>query len=137
MVYALLEIGVLGENNPATSLPLNICLALDQSLSMRGEKMERVSDAARYVFSQLGPHDVLSIVAFNDRATVGLPAQVNPLMNEVYKAIDGIIPRGGTEMAAGLRAGLEELLHGRARVGRAISSLLLLTDGRTYGDEAR
>jgi Ca-activated chloride channel homolog len=47
------------------------------------------------------------------------------------------VPRGGTEMAAGMRAGLEELLHGRNRVGRAISSLLLLTDGRTYGDESR
>ncbi len=135
MVYALLEVVAQGESALGTQVPLNICLVLDQSLSMRGEKMERVAEAARQVFRRMGPRDALSVVSFNDRATVVLPAQVSPLAQHVDKAIDSIVPRGGTELATGIKAGLDELQRGRNLAGRAISSLVLLTDGRTYGDE--
>ena len=74
MVYTLLEIAVMGETAEIFQLPLNLCLVLDHSLSMRGEKMDRVKEAARYVLSQLGQDDALSVVAFNDRATVMAPA---------------------------------------------------------------
>src|SRR5262249_26707099 len=53
---------------------------------------------------------------------------------ELKNLVDGIQPRGGTELAAGIRMGLEEL-HQRAAQRNMVSALLLLTDGRTYGDE--
>ncbi|HMA37953.1 MAG TPA: VWA domain-containing protein, partial [Chloroflexia bacterium] len=137
MTYVLLEILVGSMTTAATALPLNICLVLDQSLSMQGEKIARVKDAAHYVLSQLGARDALAVVSFHDRATVVAPAQLNTAPTQIGSAINGIMPRGGTELASGLKAGLDELRRGQALTGRAISSLLVLTDGRTYGDEAR
>jgi len=136
MAYTLLDVQV-NSAAASSSLPLNVALVLDGSLSMRGEKMERVRDAARYVVEQLGPRDVLSVIAFNDRATVVLPARPAGDRSTAARVVDGIVPRGGTELAAGLKAGLDELRRGLHLTGRAISSLLVLTDGRTYGDEQR
>ncbi|HUS17198.1 MAG TPA: VWA domain-containing protein [Chloroflexia bacterium] len=137
MVYALLELTAQGSSEGVGGLPLNICLVLDQSLSMQGEKMEQARDAARYVADQLGPRDAISVVSFNDRATIVVRAQRNAQPREVRSAVEGIIPKGGTELAAGLKAGLDELRRGVNLTGRAVSSLLVLTDGRTYGDESR
>jgi Ca-activated chloride channel homolog len=137
MVYTLLEIAVMGETAEIFQLPLNLCLVLDHSLSMRGEKMDRVKEAARYVLSQLGRDDSLAVVAFNDRATVMAPAQLVTQPQDLAHAIENIVPRGGTELASGLDAGLAQLQRGRSLTGPAISSLLVLTDGRTYGDESR
>src|SRR5438270_8362478 len=78
MVYTLLEIEVVTDAESSAGVPLNICLVLDQSLSMRGEKMDRVKEAAGHVLRQLAPRDALSVVSFNDRATVVVPAQVDP-----------------------------------------------------------
>jgi uncharacterized protein YegL len=135
MAYTLLDVLVGAAGGLA--LPLNLCLVLDQSLSMHGEKIERVREAARYVVSQLGSRDSLSVVAFNDRANVVMSARLGPSKNETGTAVENIVPRGGTELAAGLKAGLDELRRGAALTGKAISSLLVLTDGRTYGDESR
>ncbi len=49
-------------------------------------------------------------------------------------AIDSIVAAGGTEIASGLRMGLKEVL--RHHSPSVISHVILLTDGRTYGDEA-
>ena len=75
MVYMLLGVHVSKKANAGQYVPLNLCMVLDQSLSMRGEKMERVKDAARYVINKLGPQDTLSVVSFNDRANLVVTAQ--------------------------------------------------------------
>jgi Mg-chelatase subunit ChlD len=135
MIYSLLRITVTERANGGQYIPLNLCLVLDQSLSMRGEKMERVKDAARYVIEKLGPNDTLSVVSFNDRATLVVAAQ--PVHNhlELKDHVDGIVPRGGTELAKGITMGLDQL-RVRAQQRNTVSALLVLTDGRTYGDDA-
>jgi Ca-activated chloride channel homolog len=133
MVYTVLELSVTGDDAPAA--PLNICLLLDQSRSMQGEKMTRVREAARQIAGELRPGDALAVVAFNDRATVVAPAHLDPRAAAIAAAVESIMPRGGTELAAGLRAGLDELRRGREMTGPGVSSLLVVTDGQTYGDE--
>jgi Ca-activated chloride channel family protein len=134
MVYALLTIAISAQANAGRYVPLNLCLVFDQSLSMRGEKMDRAKDAARYVIDQLGPQDTLGVVSFNDRATLVMAAEEVRDARELKNLVDTIQPRGGTELAAGIRMGLDELRQ-RAQQRNTVSALLLLTDGRTYGDE--
>ena len=134
MVYMLLSVRVAKQANAGQYVPLNLCLVLDQSMSMRGEKMERVKDAARYVINKLGPQDTLSVVSFNDRATLVVTAQPVRDHGELQDQVDNIVPRGGTELARGIRMGLDQVRL-RPQQRNAVSAMLLLTDGATYGDE--
>jgi len=114
-------------------VPLNLCLVLDHSSSMlRGGKVDQLKETVREIIDGLDEEDLLSIVTFGDRAEVLLPAQ--PLRDKalVHGAIDAIHCRGGTEIARGLAAGLSESAR---NASRALSHLILLTDGQTRGDE--
>ncbi|MBN1921970.1 MAG: VWA domain-containing protein [Anaerolineae bacterium] len=114
-------------------MPLNFCLVLDHSGSMSGTKIENLKAAARLAIDEMTEHDLVSVVVFDDSVQVVLPSQ---LVNDsaVLKArIDKIRAEGGTKIARGIRAGLDELIKG---VGAdRVSRMLLLTDGETYGDE--
>ena len=118
------------ENN---SIPLNICLVLDCSTSMNGEKLNMVKAATIQLLHILKPQDIFSIVTFNDRAEVILPAsrQINPLKLENIVRL--LHTSGGTEILQGLKTGLEEINH--YHNNKYINHIILLTDGHTYGDE--
>lgn len=119
----------------AFETPLNLVLLLDCSSSMRGEWLQQSKQATAAIAAQLGPRDILSVASFNDRATVLLPPQRGPQRYAVRGALDGLEASGGTEIAAALELALEQIRrHARADV---LSHLILLTDGQTYGDEAR
>lgn len=113
-------------------LPLNLCLVLDRSSSMRGERLFQIKEAARQVVDELGPEDLFSLVVFNDRADVVAPVGKGADRGLLHAAINGIEASGGTEMAQGLALGLQQIERPKL-VG--LSRLVVLTDGRTYGDE--
>lgn len=134
LLYALLEISPREEkteNLPAP--PLNICLVLDRSTSMQGEKMDILKATAIQLLRSLRPQDVLSIVAFSDRAEVIVPASISLDKKKQEGRIQMMQASGATEIYYGLEAGLNELrrTHDPSRVNH----LILLTDGNTYGDE--
>jgi len=132
MYYALLSVRA-SESVVFPRVPLNLCLVLDHSSSMlRGGKVERLKETVRGLIAQLEDDDYLSIVTFGDRAEILLPAQPLRHKDMVQGAIDAIHCRGGTEIARGLAAGLSELSR---NASRALSHLILLTDGQTRGDE--
>lgn len=116
-----------------TSYPVNLCLVIDRSTSMRGARLERVQAAARLAISRLSPGDVLSIVTFSDRANVVVPAEPGREPHQVLHAVNSIEPSGGTEIFQGLLAGVRELV--KIPLSRYTNHLMLLTDGHTYGDE--
>jgi Ca-activated chloride channel family protein len=132
MLYALVEI-----EPAATSedhrLPLNLCLVIDQSTSMRGTRLQHVKEAARQIVDELHEDDALAIVGFSDRAEVLLSSQRAISVPQAKAKIAFLRAKGGTEILQGLRAGLAEIEkhHGE----HVISHLILLTDGCTYGDE--
>ncbi|HJR80660.1 MAG TPA: DnaJ domain-containing protein, partial [Anaerolineales bacterium] len=68
MIYFILELGAPEEVRSSPSPPLNVCLVLDRSTSMRGEKMDIVKATAIQVLRNLRPQDILSVVTFSDRA---------------------------------------------------------------------
>jgi len=134
LVYVLIDLSPAEEfKNIANSSPLNICLVLDCSTSMKGEKLETVKGTASQIIHKLNPQDIFSVVTFNDRAEVIIPATRQGNALKMENRIQQMYTAGGTEILHGLRAGLDEVR--RYRNPKNINHVILLTDGHTYGDE--
>lgn len=133
VVYVMLDL-MAAELLRGRRPPLNVSLVLDTSTSMAGSRLNQVLKSAMQFIEELEPQDTLSVVAFNDYAELVLPAQpvVNPQL--LRARLGALQARGGTEILQGLRAGLVEVR--RNMRPNAVNHLLLVTDGRTYGDEA-
>lgn len=132
-VYGILEIGGIGTTRLMRTA-LNVVLVLDRSSSMKGRRLYYVKEAARRILMRLSPNDYFGIVSFNDRAMVVLPTSPANNLAVAQTAIDGLTVSGGTEMASGLRLGLQEAV--KNHTSNSLSHVIVLTDGRTYGDEA-
>jgi len=132
VLYVLVELSA-SDKIAGQRLPFNLCLVLDRSTSMKGARLHQVKEAARYIVDQMGPDDVLSIVAFSDRAQLVLAGRRCIDKAAAKVAISSIRSAGGTEIFQGLKLGLEQVERWRAP--DSISHLILLTDGQTYGDE--
>ncbi len=132
--YLMIDINPQG-NLQTSRLPLNLALVIDRSTSMRGVRIENVKTAALDLIESLQPDDRLSVIAFSDRAEVLSPSTAGVDKRMLRSAISAVQPGGGTEIFQGVQAGLEQI----RRYGneRFINHLILLTDGRTYGDEAQ
>ena len=53
--------------------PLNLCLVIDRSGSMAGEKLRHTIASAKFVVERLAATDVLSVVQFDERVKVVIP----------------------------------------------------------------
>jgi Ca-activated chloride channel family protein len=133
MLYFILELETPSEARRAPSPPLNVCLVLDRSTSMKGEKMDVVKSTAIQVLRNLRPQDILSVVTFSDRAEVIIPAAYHQDRVRLEARVQMIQPSGATEIYQGLEAGVKEVM--RSIESKRINHIILLTDGHTYGDE--
>lgn len=131
LIYLLVEAHP-PQQEADTRLPLNICLVLDHSTSMQGERLDRVKAAVEMVLEKLGPEDLLSVVSFSDRAEVLISAEAPGEKRQILSRVKRMIASGGTEIFQGLVAGVCELKKSPLR--RYHNHLILLTDGHTYGD---
>ncbi len=117
------------------SVPLNLCLILDQSGSMEGRAMSTVKQAAQRIIERLSPGDRISIVTFNHKARVLVPNQVIDDLSNLRIPLHQLEASGGTSIDEGLRVGIEELAKGKKE---AVSQAFLLTDGENeHGDNDR
>jgi Ca-activated chloride channel family protein len=133
LLYVLLEIGSREAAGKIPTAPLNVCLVLDRSTSMQGEKIDMVKAAAVTLIRGLRPQDVFSVVTFSDRAEVIIPAAINWEPKKQESRIHLMQPSGATEIFQGLEAGLNEVK--RSLDPSRVNHIILLTDGHTYGDE--
>jgi len=133
LLYVLLDIIPAAQKIEKTRPPLNLCLVIDSSTSMRGARMDVVKVTAQELIRDLRPDDVLSLVTFNDRAEVIFPAARVADPHRILARISLIQPGGGTEIFHGLQMGMAQI----ARNFRPshLNHLILITDGHTYGDE--
>jgi Ca-activated chloride channel family protein len=133
LIYTLVDLNLrkdaISENRPQ----LNLCLVIDCSTSMQGVRLDTAKETAIELVRQLQPTDILSIVRFSDRAEILLPA--NNLLNQrnLELQVQMLRAGGGTEIYQGLNLGMHEIR--RFRHANRINHLILITDGRTYGDE--
>lgn len=111
---------------PAVRAPVSIILALDVSVSMRGDKLDAALQSAKALARTLGPSDVFGCVAFNDRVSVLLPPTHMDAAGKALavQRIGAASAHGNTDVAQAILKCLDmaETIPGGTRV-------LLLTDG--------
>ena len=134
LVYVLFEAFCTAELNPNALPPCHICLVLDRSTSMQGARMDMVKSSAMNLVLQLRTQDLLSVVAFSDRAEVIIPPTRAASIPRSDSRINLLQTFGGTEIFQGLSQGVEQLKLSSPSFSR---HLILLTDGNTYGDEQK
>jgi Ca-activated chloride channel family protein len=131
---------VLQEITPATKLAersnphINLCLVLDRSTSMHGARMDTVKSAAIELIRQTTPEDIISVVAFSDRAEVLVKSGKSQDRHFMETQIQMMRDGGGTEIFQGLEAGFQEVQRHLNRT--MVNHIFLITDGHTYGDES-
>jgi Ca-activated chloride channel family protein len=113
---------------------LNLTLVLDHSNSMNGARLERVKAATHQIIDQLNPEDIISVVGFNDFAEVVVPATTAADKPALKARVSMMGASGSTEILKGLSLGLEQ--NRKFLAPRLVNHMILLTDGRTFGDEA-
>ena len=111
----------------ARRLPLNLAIVIDRSGSMGGAKMEKARQAASGLIDQLTSKDIVSVVAYHDRAETIWPASPVTEREDIKRRIEAIRPGGSTALYAGVETGAEQLARnfGSDRINRVI----LLSDG--------
>lgn len=137
VLYLLLEITPLREmaKLQRREVPLNLTLVLDRSKSMKGIRLDKLKIAVHQIIESLSDEDRLAMVSFSDRAEVLIPA--GPLTDKTALRAQVNLMRadGGTEIYHGLQAGIDECRKHLS--DRFVNHVILLTDGRTFGDEER
>lgn len=137
VVYVLAEMFApigMAQKLEERDVQVNLTLVIDHSKSMEDEgRMQRVIGAAQAIITELTRQDVISVVAFNDRASVIIPATTVQDIMALRARVGMVKPRGGTEIYQGLMAGVKE--NRKFLDPKAVNHIILLTDGRTYGDE--
>ena len=135
LVYVLLNLSVPENSQEPPAPPLNFCLVLDRSTSMQGSGLDVLKDTTIQIMRKLKPHDFFSVVVFSDKAEVLIPATRVDDYAKLEARIQMIQCSGGTEIFSGLELGYNEVLRNISRA--QINHIILLTDGRTYGDEEK
>lgn len=109
--------------------PLNLAVVVDRSGSMSGGKIAAARTALHKLLHQLGPQDRLSLVLFDDRVDVVLPAtDLTHGTESLHALVDEIVERGSTDIESGLLEGYRQIATGRGE-GRD-DRVLLLTDAQ-------
>jgi Ca-activated chloride channel family protein len=131
VVYVLLEFNCLARKEKSQPPPVHVCLVIDCSTSMQGERLDLVKTNVLQLVRQLRVQDILSVVTFNDRAEKLIVDARGVEHKGAENQISLLMASGGTEIFKGLEAGMSLL---RPTKGRATRLMILITDGRTYGD---
>ena len=110
---------------------LALALVIDRSGSMAGEKLELTKQAARATAEALPPSDQIAVVVFDSQSQPVVQLQRAANRQRIASDIGRIQASGGTNILAGLREAVEELLPARARK----KHIILLSDGQSPYDE--
>jgi Ca-activated chloride channel family protein len=79
--------------------------------------------------------DIFSVIAFSDRAEEIIPANRSSDLSKMEARIHMLQTSGGTEIFSGLEMGYNGILRNLHHA--QVNHIILLTDGRTYGDEEK
>lgn len=130
VAYLLLEV-LPSQVVAQVRMPVNVSFVLDRSGSMKGDKIERVRRATGRALEMLDSQDTASVVIFDHRVEVLIPAGPVIDQRELQEKISRVRDAGGTRIAPALEKGLREIAKGGPN---AIRRLVLLTDGQTENE---
>ncbi len=107
--------------------PVNLCLVLDRSGSMAGDKIEKAKEAAIEAVKHLGGRDMFSLVMYDHNVETLIPATPVRNLDGIVSRIRSIEPGGSTALFGGVSQGAAEI---RKNPGsRFVHRIILLSDG--------
>jgi Ca-activated chloride channel homolog len=126
---AYLQISVrAGNMEVACRRPMNLSVVVDRSGSMAEEgKIENVRSVLYRLIDQLGSDDILSLVIYDDVVEVLRPACRVGSRAEIRRLLEGIFPRGWTNLGGGLVEGFMQAERNAS--GSYTNRVILLSDG--------
>ncbi len=108
--------------------PVNLCVVLDRSGSMGEEgKIVNAKSALNALIDRLSRDDIFSLVIYDDVVDVLRPAGCAGDRRELHDLVEGIQPRGWTNLGGGMLEGFSQVERyaGKEYVNRVV----LLSDG--------
>ncbi|GMN53581.1 hypothetical protein TIFTF001_022699 [Ficus carica] len=111
--------------------PLDLVTVLDVSGSMNAEdRIGNLKIAMQFLIHKLSPIDRLSVVVFSSDSTRLFPLRhiTNESQLEIIETINALRSHGATNMAAGLKTGIQVLEDRRLYYGR-VGAIMLMSDG--------
>jgi Ca-activated chloride channel family protein len=108
--------------------PVNVAIVIDRSGSMQGLRIAQAREAAIMAVYRLGPQDTASVVVFDQRVDVLVPAQQVADHGFFRNRIQQVGVGGSTAIYDGVLAGRDQVL--RFRDSRRLNRVVLLSDGQ-------
>jgi Ca-activated chloride channel homolog len=126
---AHLRVSLIGQALPVAARrpPVNVCLAIDRSGSMQGEKIAGAREGAIAALGRLGPADIVSVVAYDDVVQVLVPATRASEHGFIESGIRSLQAGGSTALFAGVVKCAGELRKFLDR--NRVSRIIVLSDG--------
>lgn len=90
--------------------PVNVCLVIDRSGSMSGDRIAKAKEAAVEFVKRLREKDIISVVLFDNQVDVLIEAQHVTNKEKLISKIQSVEVRGSTDLNAGLLKGYDEVI---------------------------
>ncbi len=116
-----------------TNYAINLCIVIDRSGSMAGEKLEQAKKSCLDIYESLNSSDRLTVLAFDDDVLTVVNPQTPP--NLIKERIMALNSGGQTNLSKGWYLGLLELQT--YTTDKHINRLILLSDGQANAGEQK